>query len=250
MKNLPIHQLISNQLRSEIQNGTYPIGSRLPTEEELCVRFKTSRPTLRQALSTLSSEGLIARRPRTGSIVIASEMPVILSHVVNTVNELLDYPGAMTRKILDTSYIKADAGLAQIIQCELDQEWFRIISLRYQNQATLPLCLTTYYILPKFSGVVKHRDYLIKPISELIVDMYSEVIEKASVEVYSQQLSFEESKVLSTKDGSSALVVKRAYTGKDEKLFQITVSSHPEDRYRYSFELKREHRLNNPSIRK
>jgi hypothetical protein len=244
MKNVPIHQLISNQLRNEIQQGKFPIGSRLPTEEELCITFKTSRPTLRQALSTLSNEGLIVRRPRTGSTVIATEMPVVLSHAVNTVNELLDYPGVMTRQILETSLIKADALLAQKIQCDLHQEWFRITTLRFQNQASLPLCLTTYYILPKFADVVQHPKYLSKPISELIVDMYSEVIEKARVEVYSQQLSSEESKALKSKDGTSALVVMRTYTGKDKHIFQITISSHPEDRYRYSFELKREPRLN------
>ena len=244
MRNLPIHQLISDQLRNEIQQGKFPLGSRLPTEEELCVTFKTSRPTLRQALSTLSHEGLIHRRPRTGSTVIATEMPVVLSHAVNTVNELLDYPGVMTRQILETSQIKADAVLAQKIQCELHQEWFRITSLRFQNHANLPLCLTTYYILPKYADVVKHPQYLSKPISELIVDMFPETIEKARVEVYSQQLSADESTALKAKDGSSALVVMRTYTGKDHQVFQITVSSHPEDRYRYSFELKREARLN------
>ena len=250
MRNLPIHQLISNQLRAEIQQGKFPIGSRLPTEEELCITFKTSRPTLRQALSTLSNEGLIVRRPRTGSTIIATEMPVVLSHAVNTVNELLDYPGVLTRQILETSLIKADALLAQKIQCELHQEWFRITSLRFQNHASLPLCLTTYYILPKFADVVKHPKYLTKPISELIVDMYSEVIEKARVEVYSQQLSSEESKALKAKDRTSALVVARTYTGKDKRVFQITISSHPEDRYRYSFELKREPRINSHNLKK
>ena len=250
MKKLPIHQTISNQIRSEIQKGKYPIGSKLPTEEELCIQFKISRPTLRQALSTLSSEGLINRRPRTGSKVIATQPPIIMSQSVNAVNELLDYPGEMTRKIIETSIIKADPKLAQEIQCEIGKEWFRIISLRFQNNSAIPLCLTTYYILPKYAGVVKHPKHLSIPISEQIVDMYEEVIEKAKVEVYAEKIPNQYAKELMVEENTSALVVARSYTGHDHEIFQITISSHPEDRYRYSFELKREIRSVRPSIKK
>jgi len=104
-KVLPLHLQIYNRLREDIQNGTYPLGSRLPTEEELSVRFNASRPTIRQALTNLSNEGLIMRRPRTGSTVVASQPQIVLSHSVNSVNELLDYPGQMTREILDSGYI-------------------------------------------------------------------------------------------------------------------------------------------------
>jgi DNA-binding GntR family transcriptional regulator len=50
-------------------------------------------PTLRQALTTLSQEGLIMRRPRTGSTVLATQAQTVLSHSVHSANELLDYPG-------------------------------------------------------------------------------------------------------------------------------------------------------------
>lgn len=250
MKQLPIHQTISNQIRTEIQGGKYPLGSKLPTEEELCALHNTSRPTLRQALGTLSAEGLINRRPRTGSTVIATQPPIFLSHEVGAVNELLDYPGVMTRKILDTSLIRADAQLAKEIQCPIGKEWFRIVSLRFQNHASLPLCLTTYYILPQYADVVKHPNHLSTPISEQIVDMYNVVIEKAQVDIYSHQVPTKYAKDLVVKEGSSALVVTRTYTGDLNEVFQITVSSHPEDRYRYSFELKREVRLVRPLVKK
>ena len=250
MKKLPIHQTISNQIRSEIQKGKFPIGSKLPTEEELCIKFNISRPTLRQALSTLSSEGLIKRRPRTGSQVIATQPPIILSQSVNTVNELLDYPGEMTRKILENTLIKADAQIAKEIHCDIGKQWFRIISLRFQNNSSIPLCITTYYILPKYAGVVKHPQHLSIPISEQIVDMYEEVIEKARVEVYAEKIHGKYAKDLMVKEGASALVVARTYTGHDHEIFQVTISSHPEDRYRYSFELKREIRSVRPSLKK
>jgi len=240
MKSIPLHLQISTEIRQKILDGFYPLGTRLPTEEELCITYKASRPTLRQALTTLSQEGLIMRRPRTGSTVLATQAQTVLSHSVRTVNELLDYPGSMVREILDMSYIKADQAIADEIHCPVNMEWFRIVSLRYQNQSTIPLCLTTYYILPKYAGVVKHKKHLSIPISEQIVEMFDEVIQRAKVEVYSQQVPKEYIKQLRVKEHTSALVVMRSYVGMDQEVFQITTSHHPDERYRYSFELIRE----------
>lgn len=242
MKKIPLHFQISTQLRDAIQNGLYPLGSRLPTEEELCKTFNASRPTLRQALTTLAQEGLIMRRPRTGSTVLATQPQIVLSHSVRSVTELLDYPGPMKRVILEVAYIKADQSLADEIHCPIHMEWFRIVTLRFQNNATIPLCLTTYYILPKYAGVVKHKKYLTIPLSEQIVDMFDEVIERAKVEIYSQKIPSQYLQDLMVKEHTSALVVMRSYTGSNQQVFQITTSHHPDERYRYSFEFIREQR--------
>ena len=250
MKSPPLHLQISQKIRLDIQEGRYHLGARLPTEEELCKQFKASRPTLRQALTTLANEGLIMRRPRTGSTVLATQPQIVLSHSVNSVNELLDYPGVMVRKILAMSYIKTDTTLANTIHCPVNMEWFRIVSLRFQNNSNIPLCLTTYYILPKYAGVVKHKKHLTIPISEQIVEMFDEVIQRAKVEIYSQKVPPEYIDELRVDKQTSALVVMRSYLGKDQQTFQITTSHHPDDRYRYSFELIREQRSMSQTIRK
>ena len=70
-KKAPRHVQIADRLRGDIQSGHYALGAQLPIEAELATLFDTSRPTLRQALAALAAEGLIVRRPRTGSVVVA-----------------------------------------------------------------------------------------------------------------------------------------------------------------------------------
>jgi hypothetical protein len=67
------------------------------------------------------------------------------------------------------------------IHCPVNMEWFRIVSLRFHsNHSTVPLCLTTYYILPKYASVVKHKKHLTTPVSEQIVEkVFDEVIQRA-----------------------------------------------------------------------
>ncbi|MDF2721272.1 MAG: GntR family transcriptional regulator [Paenibacillus sp.] len=57
------------QLRDGIRNGTYMQGSYLPTEKALAKQFGLSNKTVRKGLEQLSSEGLIDKIPRVGSIV-------------------------------------------------------------------------------------------------------------------------------------------------------------------------------------
>ena len=55
------YQQVIDTLRSRIEQGEYQVGDRLPAETELAAALGVSRPTLRQALARLESEGLLNR---------------------------------------------------------------------------------------------------------------------------------------------------------------------------------------------
>lgn len=65
----PRHTQISEWLRQQIENGTFEADEKLPSENELCRKFDVSRVTVRKALQTLESEGLIYRSQGLGSFV-------------------------------------------------------------------------------------------------------------------------------------------------------------------------------------
>ena len=66
----PLYIRLSNQLRTEINEGKYPKGSQLPTEQELCERYSLSRVTVRNAIRVLTEERLLERRQGKGTFVI------------------------------------------------------------------------------------------------------------------------------------------------------------------------------------
>lgn len=65
----PLYLQIAQQLRERIQNGEYPLNSRIPTEKELAVLMNASRPTVRQALNLLEQEGRLTRVKGSGTFV-------------------------------------------------------------------------------------------------------------------------------------------------------------------------------------
>lgn len=87
-RGVPLHEQLKEILRAEIREGRLRPGDRLPTEAELCARYRVSRAPVRQALEDLVREGLIVRRrgrgtfvaPRNGRGQAPLVLRVVLSH--------------------------------------------------------------------------------------------------------------------------------------------------------------------------
>ncbi len=64
-----MHRAIYEALLAEIKTGVYKRGDRMPSEALLCERFAASRITVAKAFQTLQRDGLVVRRPGSGSYV-------------------------------------------------------------------------------------------------------------------------------------------------------------------------------------
>jgi GntR family transcriptional regulator, transcriptional repressor for pyruvate dehydrogenase complex len=64
---------VSDDLRREISEGRWPIGSRLPAETVLADSLGVSRSTLREAIRVLQSQGLLEARHGDGTFVRATD---------------------------------------------------------------------------------------------------------------------------------------------------------------------------------
>ncbi len=68
----PIWQAIADALRSDLAEGRYAPGDKLPTEAALAERFGVNRHTVRHGLSALVDEGLVRTRRGAGAFVAAT----------------------------------------------------------------------------------------------------------------------------------------------------------------------------------
>ena len=56
---VPLHTAISEKLRDQIEAGEYPVGAKLPSEQQLMEIFSVSRITVRKSIANLVSQGLV-----------------------------------------------------------------------------------------------------------------------------------------------------------------------------------------------
>jgi GntR family transcriptional regulator, transcriptional repressor for pyruvate dehydrogenase complex len=76
-------EIVSRDLRNQIVRGLLKEGDSLPAEADMMLRFGVSRPTLREAIRILESEGLItiARGARGGAVVHSPDVNVAARHI-------------------------------------------------------------------------------------------------------------------------------------------------------------------------
>ena len=65
----PLYHQLMQRIRDDIEKGTYPVGSRIPPENELGLTYDVSRVTVRRALAELTAEGLLERKQGKGTFV-------------------------------------------------------------------------------------------------------------------------------------------------------------------------------------
>lgn len=58
-------------LRANVADGTWPVGSRIPTEPQLVEEFGASRNTMREAVGALVQVGMLERRQGSGTYVVS-----------------------------------------------------------------------------------------------------------------------------------------------------------------------------------
>ena len=76
VKKTRIHEEIVFKFKDMIEQGRLKTGDQLPTERELAEAFKVSRPSVREALRALESQGFLISRQGDGTYV--SQQPVEL----------------------------------------------------------------------------------------------------------------------------------------------------------------------------
>ena len=66
---------VYSEILGLIVDGEVTEGQKLPTEQALTTRFEASRPTIREALSRLRADGIIATRQGSGTVVVKRPDP-------------------------------------------------------------------------------------------------------------------------------------------------------------------------------
>jgi DNA-binding GntR family transcriptional regulator len=71
---IPLYVQLASRLESLIAEGAYPVGERLPGEEDLARQYTLNRNTVRHALALLAQSGLVRTERGVGTFVERSRL--------------------------------------------------------------------------------------------------------------------------------------------------------------------------------
>lgn len=114
----PIWKAIADALRSDLAEGRYRTGDKLPTEAALAERFGVNRHTVRHGISALSEEGLLHSRRGAGVFVAATPTDYPIGQRVRFHENLTAAGRRPEKRVLHVEERAATSGEARVLHIE------------------------------------------------------------------------------------------------------------------------------------
>ncbi|MEV4041604.1 GntR family transcriptional regulator [Streptomyces sp. NPDC049744] len=131
---------LADLLRRQLLDDAFPDGT-LPHEDILAADYDTTRNTVRQALDLLRAEGLVARRPGIGTVVVARKYDHGLDRLMGLAETLHEH-GRVTNEVRTTVPVPAPAPVAERLRVPRGADVLYVERLRRLNGVPLSLDLT------------------------------------------------------------------------------------------------------------
>ena len=143
------YEQVSAYLYSRIAAGDYPVGEKIPTENELASLLGVSRPTVRQALDGLARAGYLVRIKGKGTFVTQPKvMHESTTFLTGYREESRKNHRILRTRVLALETERASERVAQALALEPGERVTRLTRLRwledYHNGA--PVVYTTVYV--------------------------------------------------------------------------------------------------------
>jgi len=251
----PRYLRVADDLKRAIADGTYPVGAHLPTEIDLCAHFGISRFTAREAVRVLSAAGLVTRRQRVGTVVIATPDEARYTHDASSTRELLQYALDTELRFVYVGRIALGREQARDFGAKPGEEWIYALGLRVAGNAQAdgtaatgaetpladarPICVTRLFLNPVLAGIEDKLRQRKGAVYGLIESEHGLAIHRVEQELQGVVLDAEDAANLGAAPGAPALRIVRRYYTEAGQLLEVSDNVHPSDRFSYRMQLHR-----------
>ena len=234
---IPQHQIVSDWVRAHIESGQYSVDDKLPSENELGTRFEVSRLTVRRALFTLESEGLIYRKQGLGSFVrpkAASGSLIALSSFEEDMRRAGLEPST---QVISQGIVPSTEYIAKRLGLDVSLSVYELRRLRLADGN--PIAVDITWLPPVYGQLLEGQDLEHKSLFEIIEKMYQIPILKGCYGIEAKAATVDCASMLGFNEGDPVLLLQRlTYTERNRAVFYQHRFYRPE-RIRFDLLLER-----------
>jgi len=240
-KNKPRYLALADELRSSILLGDFGKDGPFPTEAALCEKYEVSRFTIREALRTLSEEGLISRKRGSGTVIHPAQARAgALHQPLSNIDEILQYARDTSIQFerLPAEFLPQD--VADQIGISPDGKWHTFRGVRRKKGRKRPLAITKAWVHPDLADALSDFDLSAVTIFTQLQTRAGIEISQITQTIQASSASAQTAETLKLEEGEPVLRILRCYYDKSARLFEISSSLHPGDRFTYSMHIDME----------
>jgi GntR family transcriptional regulator len=231
---LPLYHQVAGVLRQRIEDGIYPVGGKLLSEDELATEFEVSRATIRQAVGELVIEGLVVRRQGRGTFVEARDPSVLRQRFRGSLGDLInESQRAKTRNVDVAHDAHIPVHIAQALQ--LDSPTGTIVR-RTRIMDGQPFALTITYLPSDLGKAITPAGLRRRALMELLMDGGIS-LSSASQSIRAQLADLDVCTQIDVELGAAVLFVERIVHDTAGRPVEYVRSWYRGDRYEYAVTL-------------
>lgn len=231
-----LYRQVVEALRRDMLEGVYPVGTHLPTEEELSARFSVSRNTVREALKELRNHGLVVSRRGSGTTVARLDTPATYVHDTGLLGDLYQY--SRTRWAYTVEVKAIDEALAATLETTPGESWLRIAGFRYAENEATPTFWTQAWLHRDYSGSTRLLARGI-PIYQLIEDMYGDTFSRVDQLIRGRPAPEHVLGPLGLPPGSPVIEIARTYRIASGRIVEASSNLYPVTQFSLNIRLRR-----------
>jgi GntR family histidine utilization transcriptional repressor len=153
----PLYERIKSLILTQIGSGSWAVGQRIPSENELVRRVGASRMTVNRALRELTAAGYLVRLQGVGSFVAQRREPGDALAIRDIADEIRDRGHLHAVRVITLQRCIATARLATHFNLHRGHELFHSRLVHLENG--LPLQLEDRYVNPAVAPGYMAQDY-------------------------------------------------------------------------------------------
>ena len=229
---LPLYYQLSGILKREIRIGSLKQGDKLPSEKELCEKYKISRTTVRQALLSLVNEGLLYRKQGKGTFVARPKLSRSLVEVYSFSRDMKKLGLTPSSKVLEQKIIPATEDLARNLSLKVGEDKvIKLTRIRLANNE--PLLIETAYIPYNLAPSLIKEDMEHNSLYSILNEKYQLFFSHA-VETYEAiSIGRKEARLLKCRSLSPGFFIERMAYIEDDTPVELTNSIIRADRCKF-----------------
>jgi len=239
---LPLYYQLTGIIKREIKTGSLKSGDKLPSEKELCEKYKISRTTVRQALLSLVNEGLLYRKQGKGTFVARPKLPRGIVEVYSFSRDMKNLGLTPSSRVLEQKIIPATEDLARNLSLRVrEDKVIKLTRVRLANNE--PLLIETTYIPYNLAPSLIKEDMEHNSLYSILNEKYQLSFSHA-IETYEAiSIGKKEAKLLKCKPFSPGFFIERTTYLEDGTPVELTDSIVRADRCKFVAVLGRKQTL-------
>lgn len=238
---IPLYHQVKEFLKDYISHLTP--GTPLPSEPELSLHFAISRPTIRQAIANLASEGYIYKIQGKGTFVAKRKLIRNFSDWQGSLNEEIRHLGlTSTTDVIGLKEIVSDESISDTFNIPFNTPLIELKRRRIVDG--IPILIVHSYLPPHLVPGISGKTITNRSLHELLHTEYGHTIKKTRRVIEAVSSNKELSTLLEVPIGTALQYFKNTVILDDDNVIEYSLGWYRGDAVSFTFEYeKRTHHI-------